>query len=60
MGWRKSWCAKAGFSSSASADEQWTHLFTGEFTLITPGVWTLTTADLANGLSCAVMVTVDT
>jgi hypothetical protein len=43
-----------------TADDQGTHTFTGEFTLITPGTWTLTTADLANGLSRDVMVTVDT
>jgi hypothetical protein len=43
-----------------SAGDQGTHTFTGEFTLITPGTWTLTTADLANGLSKDVMVTVDT
>jgi hypothetical protein len=42
-----------------SADDQGTHTFTGEFTLITPGTWTLTAADLANGLSQDVMVTVD-
>jgi hypothetical protein len=42
-----------------TADDQGTHTFTGEFTLITPGMWTLTTADLANGLSQDVMVTVD-
>jgi hypothetical protein len=44
---------------SFSADDQGTHQFTGEFTLITRGVWTLTTADLANGPSQGVMVTVD-
>jgi hypothetical protein len=43
-----------------SADDQGTHRFTGEFTLITLGTWTLTTADLANGLSHDVLVTVDT
>jgi hypothetical protein len=42
-----------------SADDQGTHRFTGEFTLITPGTWTLTAADLANALSQGVMVTVD-
>jgi hypothetical protein len=42
-----------------TADDQGTHTFTGEFTLFTPGTWTLTTADLANGLSQDVMVTVD-
>jgi N-acetylneuraminic acid mutarotase len=42
-----------------SADDQGTHRFTGEFTLITPGMWTLTAADLANGLTQDVMVTVD-
>jgi hypothetical protein len=43
-----------------SADDQGTHTFTGEFTLITAGTWTLSTADLANGLSQDVLVTVDT
>jgi hypothetical protein len=43
-----------------SADDQGTHTFTGEFTLITPGTWMLTAADLANGLSQDVMLTVDT
>jgi hypothetical protein len=43
-----------------TADEQGTHTFTGEFTLITPGMWTLTAEDLANGLSQDVMMTVDT
>jgi hypothetical protein len=42
-----------------TADDQGTHRFTGEFTLITPGTWRLTAADLANGLSQNVMVTVD-
>src|SRR5262249_48257720 len=42
-----------------SADDQGTHTFTGEFTLITPGIWTLTTADLANGLTQDVMLTVN-
>jgi hypothetical protein len=42
-----------------TADDQGTHRFTGEFTLFTPGMWTLTTADLANGLSQDVMMTVD-
>jgi len=42
-----------------SADDQGTHTFTGEFTLITPGMWTLTAADLANGLTQDVMLTVD-
>jgi hypothetical protein len=42
-----------------TADDHGTHRFTGEFTLITPGVWTLTAADLANGLSRDVTVTVD-
>jgi hypothetical protein len=42
-----------------TADDQGTHTFTGEFTLITPGIWTLTTADLFNGLTQDVMVTVD-
>jgi hypothetical protein len=43
-----------------SADDQGMHRFTGEFTLITRGTWTLTTADLANELTRDVMVTVDT
>jgi hypothetical protein len=43
-----------------SADDQGTHHFTGEFTLITPGTLMLTTADVANMLSQEVMVTVDT
>jgi hypothetical protein len=42
-----------------TADDQGTHTFTGEFILITRGMWMLTTADLANGLSQDVMVTVD-
>jgi hypothetical protein len=42
-----------------SADDQGTHRFTGEFTLITPGTWTLITTDVANELSQDVMVTVD-
>jgi hypothetical protein len=42
-----------------AADDQVTHTFTGEFTLITPGKWTLTAADLANGLSEDVMLTVN-
>jgi hypothetical protein len=43
-----------------TADDEGTHTFTGEFTLITPGMWTLTAADLANGLSQDLTVTVDT
>jgi hypothetical protein len=43
-----------------SADNQGTHIFTGEFTLFTPGMWMLTTEDVANGLSQDVLVTVDT
>jgi hypothetical protein len=42
-----------------TAGDQGTHTFTGQFTLITPRVWTLTTGDLANGLSQDVMMTVD-
>jgi hypothetical protein len=42
-----------------TAGDQGTHTFTGQFTLITPGTWTLTTADLANGLSQDVMLTVN-
>jgi hypothetical protein len=41
-----------------TADDAGTHTFTGGFTLITPGTWTLTVADLANGLSTDVMLTV--
>jgi hypothetical protein len=41
-----------------TAGDQGTHTFTGGFTLITPGMWTLTVADLANGLSKDVMLTV--
>jgi hypothetical protein len=43
-----------------TADDQGTHTFSGGFTLITPGTWMLTVADLANGLSQDVMLTVDT
>jgi hypothetical protein len=43
-----------------TADDQGTHRFTGEFTLITPGMWTLTAADLAKGLTQDVMLTVHT
>jgi hypothetical protein len=42
-----------------TADDAGTHTFTGGFTLITPGTWTLTLADLANGLSIDVTVTVN-
>jgi hypothetical protein len=42
-----------------TAGDQGTHPFTGEFTLITPGPWTLTVADLANGLSIDVTLTVN-
>jgi hypothetical protein len=42
-----------------TADDQGTHRFTGEFTLITPGMWTLTSADLFNGLTQDVMLTVN-
>jgi hypothetical protein len=42
-----------------TADDQGTHTFTGEFTLITPGMWTLTAADLFNGLTQDVMLTVN-
>jgi hypothetical protein len=40
-------------------DDQGTHPFTSGFTLITPGPWTLTVADLANGLSIDVTLTVN-
>jgi hypothetical protein len=46
------------FDYTFTADDQGTHTFTGGFTLITPGPWTLTVADLANGLSTDVMLTV--
>jgi hypothetical protein len=42
-----------------TADDPGTHTFTGGFTLITPGLWTLTVADLANGLSIDVTLTVN-
>jgi hypothetical protein len=42
-----------------TADDPGTHTFTGGFTLITPGPWTLTVADLANGLSIDVTLTVN-
>jgi hypothetical protein len=42
-----------------TADDQGTHTFTGGFTLITPGPWTLTVADLANGLTQDMMLTVN-
>jgi predicted outer membrane repeat protein len=42
-----------------TAGDQGTHTFTGQFTLITPGTWTLTTEDRANGLTKDVMLTVD-
>jgi hypothetical protein len=42
-----------------TADDQGRHTFTGGFTLITPGPWTLTVADLANGLSTDVMLAVN-
>ena len=42
-----------------TADDQGTHPFTSGFTLITPGTWTLTVADLANGLSIDVTLTVN-
>jgi hypothetical protein len=42
-----------------TADDQGRHTFGGAFTLITPGDQTLTVADLANGLSTDVAITVD-
>jgi hypothetical protein len=42
-----------------TAGEQGTHSFSGEFTLITPGDQTLTVADLANGLSMDLTLTVN-
>jgi hypothetical protein len=42
-----------------TADDPRTHTFTGGFTLITPGPWTLTIADLADGLSIDVTLTVN-
>jgi hypothetical protein len=42
-----------------TAGDQGRHTFTGGFILITPGNWTLTVADLANGLSIDVPLTVN-
>jgi hypothetical protein len=42
-----------------TGDDQGTHSFSGAFTLITAGDQTLTVADLANGLSMDVPLTVD-
>jgi hypothetical protein len=42
-----------------SADDQGRHTFSGACTLITPGPWTLTVADLVNGLSIDVTLTVN-
>jgi hypothetical protein len=42
-----------------TADDSGTHTFTSGFTLITPGPWTLTVADVANGLSIDVTLTVN-
>jgi len=42
-----------------TADDAGTHTFTGAFILITPGDQTLTVADLANGLSIDVPITVN-
>jgi hypothetical protein len=42
-----------------TTDDPGTHTFTGGFTLITPGPWTLTVADLANWLSIDVTLTVN-
>jgi hypothetical protein len=42
-----------------TADDQGRHTFPGAFTLITPGDQTLTVADLADGLSMDVALTVD-
>jgi hypothetical protein len=42
-----------------TADGQGRHTISGAFTLITPGDQTLTVADLANGLSTDVAITVD-
>jgi hypothetical protein len=42
-----------------TAGDQGRHTFSGAFTLITPGDQTLTVADLANGLSIDVMLTVN-
>jgi hypothetical protein len=42
-----------------TADDQGRHTFSGAFTLITPGDHTLTVADLANGLSIDVPITVN-
>jgi hypothetical protein len=42
-----------------TAGDQGRHIFSGAFTLITPGDQTLTVADLANGLSTDLTLTVD-
>jgi hypothetical protein len=42
-----------------TAGDQGRHAFSGAFTLITPGDQTLTVADLANGLSIDVTLTVN-
>jgi hypothetical protein len=46
-------------SADYTVDDQAMHTFTGGFTLITPGPWTLTVADQANGLRIDVTVTVN-
>jgi hypothetical protein len=42
-----------------TADDQGRHTFSGAFTLVTPGGQTLMVADLANGLSIDVPITVN-
>jgi hypothetical protein len=42
-----------------TAGDQGRHTFSGAFTLITPGDQTLAVADLANGLSIDVPITVN-
>jgi hypothetical protein len=41
-----------------TAGDQGTHTFSGGFTLMTPGAWALTAADLTGGLSANVSITV--
>jgi hypothetical protein len=42
-----------------TADDQGTHTSSGGFTLITPGTWMLTVADLADALCTDVPITVN-
>jgi hypothetical protein len=41
-----------------TAGDQGTHTFSGGFTLLTPGAWALTAADLTGGFSASVSITV--